>query len=289
MTSQDEELLEASRNGDVPGVFRALEAGANPNAKDEDINTSLHYLLKGVGVLLTRRERDNERLKAVQVLIERGAEVHLDDRLGKTALDCAYRDVKDRVLEWYRATGRSPKALQPFCEWHHRNKEHLAQFLKILSANGDKLTGDDTLEPGQTYSTMMNNEGGKELDDFHTLHLKPFAFVSKRVKEFLSRSLPSLEFTPIDVLKGSKKVANCFLILAPLVDCLDVAKSEPIMGFDDEINDVRQRVLDESRIPRDVRLFRVTSVPNVLIVRQELADALRAAGLGEFNLRPLRR
>jgi hypothetical protein len=55
------------------------------------------------------------------------------------------------------------------------------------------------------------------------------------------------------------------------------------------IKDVRRLVIDESRLPPGLSLFRIESYPDDLIVRAPLAGLLLASDLEAFNLQPTRR
>jgi len=58
----DDELLKAARNGDLIEVRIALKNGANPNTKDIDGRTPLHWAAQGGHV------------EIVKLLLERGAD-----------------------------------------------------------------------------------------------------------------------------------------------------------------------------------------------------------------------
>jgi hypothetical protein len=75
---------------------------------------------------------------------------------------------------------------------------------------------------------------------------------------------------------------------APLVDCLDEPACDAIYKRG-RIEEVRRLVIDESRLPPELQLFRSTSYPRDLLLRASFADHLGAAGFESFNLRPTRR
>ena len=74
----DNQLLEAVDKCDLDGVKKALETGANPNAKDEYCDT----------VLIHAVERANEKLamELTKLLLENGADATIVNDQGKTAL-----------------------------------------------------------------------------------------------------------------------------------------------------------------------------------------------------------
>jgi ankyrin repeat protein len=76
-TNWDDELLEAARNGDLIKVQKALENGANPNAKNPFGRTPLHEaVVKG-------------RFEVVELLLARGADPRIADNKGHIPLDYA--------------------------------------------------------------------------------------------------------------------------------------------------------------------------------------------------------
>ena len=68
-------LREACSKGDLDGVNKALQSGADPNAKDEFDNTALHYAAR------------NGTPTLMQVLIGSGANPNVANSEGKTPLD----------------------------------------------------------------------------------------------------------------------------------------------------------------------------------------------------------
>jgi ankyrin repeat protein len=73
----DDELLEAAKNGNLIKVQKALEKGANPNAKDKHGWTPLHSVaLMG-------------RVDVVKIMLEHGADPRIADNEGHIPLDYA--------------------------------------------------------------------------------------------------------------------------------------------------------------------------------------------------------
>jgi ankyrin repeat protein len=71
----NQRLREACSKGDLDGVNKALQSGADPNAKDEFDNTALHYAAR------------NGTPTLMQVLIGSGANPNVANSEGKTPLD----------------------------------------------------------------------------------------------------------------------------------------------------------------------------------------------------------
>ena len=91
--------FEAAEAGDLEGVWRRLDGGADVNAADEYGQTALMFAAEG------RQEA------TVRFLLDRGADVHAENRRGWTALTFAVSRPSPRFpgLRWvFPATGSSP-------------------------------------------------------------------------------------------------------------------------------------------------------------------------------------
>lgn len=105
-------------------------------------------------------------------------------------------------------------------------------------------------------------------------------FASERLKAFMEEhSGANLEFLPIRLLDQKERpIREPYYIMNLLdtADCVDLEKSkfrrseispEFIMKF-------YLLVLDESRIPKDKKLFRLKEKPNLIITREDLAQEI---------------
>jgi ankyrin repeat protein len=84
--SKDGPLLDAAKNGDLPGVKRLLSEGADPNARNKD----------GYTALMAASEKGD--VDIVNVLMYRGADVNSVDKTGNTALMIGASRGQDKVV-----------------------------------------------------------------------------------------------------------------------------------------------------------------------------------------------
>jgi hypothetical protein len=107
---------------------------------------------------------------------------------------------------------------------------------------------------------------------------------SQRLKEFLEKqAVPKVEYLPVAIVNHKGKAAsNDYFIVHPVepVECLDLEKCEPTWGEVDEtsIDEVRQLVIDETRVDPGRQLFRPKQFHQVILARRTLAEAIDAAG-----------
>jgi len=108
--------------------------------------------------------------------------------------------------------------------------------------------------------------------------------VSNRLKDFLAaRPLIKVEYLPVTVLNHKKKpVGTDYFIVHPieLPECLDIDKSEAKWGIisKDLIDEVKQLVIDGSKVEPNREFFKPKPYYYVFVVRRILAEAIDAAG-----------
>jgi hypothetical protein len=93
-----------------------------------------------------------------------------------------------------------------------------------------------------------------------------------------------IEFLPITILDHKKKVATKdYVVMNPLeiIDCVDIKASKVEWNDDDHtmIAQMDSLVLRESKIAKHVLIFRAKFMESDILVRSEVADALRPQGL----------
>uniref|UniRef100_A0A7C1CFG8 Zinc-ribbon domain-containing protein n=1 Tax=Thermofilum adornatum TaxID=1365176 RepID=A0A7C1CFG8_9CREN len=116
----DKELIKAVKSRDIKKVKELLEKGANPNAKDGDEKTPLHYaaekgsvdiakLLINKGANVNAKSCDGftplhvaamkGNLPVVELLLESGADPNAIDKYGKTPAELAHKEGYTGVAE----------------------------------------------------------------------------------------------------------------------------------------------------------------------------------------------
>ena len=112
-----------------------------------------------------------------------------------------------------------------------------------------------------------------------------YPVISEKLKHFLLSKLPegNVEFLPVSIVnhKGRTEPDNYYFI-HPLVlcDCIDINASEVEWNelAPDTIADCMGLVLRENVIPDNLKLFRLKSWGDIIIIRSDLAEELEQAG-----------
>ena len=118
----------------------------------------------------------------------------------------------------------------------------------------------------------------------NVINIHSTAVISIRLKQFLeSRSLKRVEYLPVTILDHRGRPASRdYFIAHPIepVDCLDLNKSGArYSAIDPEtIQEVKQLVIDESRLDPERELFRPKGYCRVIFATRELAEAIDKQG-----------
>ena len=154
-------LIEAVKNGSASNVRESLRQGANPNEKDSQNRTGLHWAaqLGSLGI--------------VRCLIEHEAQVNVSDNLGFTPLVVAAGEGHDLIVRELLDAGASAKirvrsnengnALHLACSW---NRNTVARTLVRLS-DVDINEKDDA---GKTALAYARESGNGELIEYLLAH-----------------------------------------------------------------------------------------------------------------------
>jgi hypothetical protein len=107
---------------------------------------------------------------------------------------------------------------------------------------------------------------------------------SERLKNFFeAQELEPTEYLPVAIRDHKGKVAARYYIINPLValDCLHRKASRAVIndGNPTQVLGVDRVVLREDSVPPGRRFFRISGYPEGIIVRRDLADALKKAGV----------
>ncbi len=130
----------------------------------------------------------------------------------------------------------------------------------------------------------------KLADAIHSRGGSGVPLVSPRLREaILALQPPDVELLPVTIYDHKGGVASKdYAIVNPtrLVDCIDQGASHIVWNPIDPtlIADVVGLVLDPARIDADAVLFRPTHLPTRVLLRGDLADALKAGGFTGLRL-----
>jgi serine/threonine-protein phosphatase 6 regulatory ankyrin repeat subunit B len=86
--SKEEELLTAAKSGDLAGVRKSHEAGANIDTQDDNFSQTALHIAASEG-----------HLEIARYLVEKGADLLIQDAVDMTPIHLAARDGKEAVLQ----------------------------------------------------------------------------------------------------------------------------------------------------------------------------------------------
>ena len=140
----------------------------------------------------------------------------------------------------------------------------------------------------------LYGEAGDTLTDFID-NPDRVLYVSQRAREILQQQGLSdgvVEYLPFVLLdKRGRRVREQYFIANPLlrVSCLDFARSRYSLDSDDptDIGGITVLHMHEDRIPADARLFRVAEYTRLMVLRSDLLEVLRQAGLTGPHVQPV--
>lgn len=134
-------------------------------------------------------------------------------------------------------------------------------------------------------TTVMREDYPDDIDLADNLYGSYHPIISEPLKQWLEQEITdgSIEYLPITIINHKGRAEpDPYYVLHPrtLIDCIDQDASEVEWNplDPDEINDCEGLVLNEEAIPGDCRLFRLTHWGSVILIRSDLADAMKAKG-----------
>lgn len=282
ISTTEKALLEAASAGDLDGIKRALEQGADVNAKDERSKTALHHLIGNGQLDLARRK------EIARFLIGQGADLHARDYSDATPLRALEQEDADEIEETFTRSGRVMES----------DYRVLAEGSVANAAQLDKIQGVDKIArlrqgipladgfPEGVTAAMRSDysgyKGDTQLCDLHMAHGVPV--VSRKLRSFLEKQdIGQVEFLPLTIVDHSGNPASDgYFILNPMsFECLDEGRSEPRFSSSGTvIRQVKRLVIDGGRVPAGQRLFRIAKYRDPLIFERELAVAVEG---GRFS------
>lgn len=187
----------------------------------------------------------------------------------------------------------------------------------ILETNGDEFPGfdqgistDNKFLEGLTVKLSESIVPGILANRIHILGFNALV-VSHEAKEFFEKTgIENIEFIPIEIIAQPVEQfeyppAKILFIkikhkqepqepvdysgyfaanIIGLCECVDKEKSDlEYFGDGEEIDHIHSIVLDESQIPEELKIFRLKSYPDLIIVHESIVEAINKAGLTGFN------
>ncbi|WP_157774697.1 imm11 family protein [Melittangium boletus] len=105
--------------------------------------------------------------------------------------------------------------------------------------------------------------------------------VSARLKGLLEKETPqgTIEFLPVRLRTPRKKVLDAPYFIANVlgtVACMDVKKSDFTMGriIKDQVQHFRRLVLQEEKIPKNAKIFRLAERSRLILIREDLGQTI---------------
>lgn len=131
----------------------------------------------------------------------------------------------------------------------------------------------------------MSNDFPDDIDLGDNLYGDSYPIVSERLKSFLLNELTEgdIEFLPISIVNHKGRVeAEEYFLMHPLAvcDCIDFKASEVNWNLlaPELIADCTSLLLQKNSIPDTLKLFRLKSWGDTIIIRSDLSEELEKAG-----------
>lgn len=136
--------------------------------------------------------------------------------------------------------------------------------------------------PKITFSVNNKSQFGNMTDRLVITAAYGLVFSTRLEKLLNGKGVDNIEYYDFEIVNpksGQKysdyKIAN----VVGLVDCVDEGKSD-LKYFDDgEIKRINKLVLDESKIPQELRIFRLAKRPILTVVHQSIKEVIVEAGI----------
>ncbi|KFA88496.1 imm11 family protein [Archangium violaceum] len=126
----------------------------------------------------------------------------------------------------------------------------------------------------------LSKERGSKLTD-SILNTSALLVVSAKLKGILERETlkGTIEFLPVRLRTPRKKVLDTPYFIANVlgtVACMDAKKSDFTMDtiVKDQVQRFRRLVLQEKKIPKDAKIFRLAEQSRLILVREDLGQTI---------------
>jgi hypothetical protein len=137
---------------------------------------------------------------------------------------------------------------------------------------------DDEFSNGLAFS-MTKDVAGIQISDVIDNALA-FLMGSKKLKELLAKhALADIEYLQFTLLNHKGRVASkdCFIMnVIGTVDCVDKDRTEGETSSltPERYTEIERLFLDDDKINPDLKIFRITSMPELIIVREDLKEKI---------------
>ncbi len=131
--------------------------------------------------------------------------------------------------------------------------------------------------PDHPVYTIAEDSGLNPTDFVHNNVLVPI--VSETIKSVLETATEKVEFLPINVVdrRNTPLVKQYYIFnVLDIISCADMTKSDFEMSALDkgQVDHFRHLHLDPSKTPRDLKIFRLSEKTGLILIREDLRDAL---------------
>ena len=162
--------------------------------------------------------------------------------------------------------------------WIEENPDKLDQQMYKLK---DGIPCADWFPPGQIFK-LASGRGIRLADSIP--NVLALVFASAKLKALLEKDSDArFEFLPIQIRDLKKRIVKAPYHIANLLDiveCVDKKRSDFEMQLiiKDQVDHFRRLVLDERKIPKGKKIFRLAEKTRLIIVREDLMQAIRDSG-----------
>lgn len=147
--------------------------------------------------------------------------------------------------------------------------------------------------PDRVAFDLSPNQGSRLIDSLP--NLVGFHFVSEKLRRVIEeQGVQNVEFLPVVLVhRRGRPVERQYFLMNVIgwVDCIDWSATQAVMSslVKTDVLSFDSLSLRKDKIPEDRKLFRLGGKREFLIVRDDLASAIREAGCVGANFEPMER